>query len=132
MIDFEYEIYNNRCTVTKYIGNDIVINMPSEIDKKTVSGIGWNAFSGCSDIVSVTISDNVSFIGYYAFENCTSLKSITIPKSVSIIGSDAFIGCQSLERIIFKGRTKLDDIELYQDNDGDWKGGCNAEIIFEP
>jgi hypothetical protein len=43
----------------------------------TVSGIGWNAFQGCSTLTSVTIPDSVS-IGENAFDNCNGITSVTI------------------------------------------------------
>ena len=61
--------------------------------------IGIYAFSGCSSLTSVTISDSVTSIGYNAFADCSSLTSITIPDSVTSIGSSAFSGCSSLESI---------------------------------
>ena len=55
--------------------------------------IGNRAFSGCSSLTSVTISDSVTSIGYNAFADCSSLTSIAIPDSVTSIGSYAFDGC---------------------------------------
>ncbi len=79
--------------ISGYIGDidtltDLVI--PSEIDGKAVTTIGYEAFSDCTSLKSVTISESVKSIYRYAFSNCTSLKSVTIPESVKSIGADAF------------------------------------------
>ena len=44
-------------------------------------------------IVSVEFTGNVTSIGDYAFTGCTELKSITIPESVTSIGASAFSEC---------------------------------------
>ena len=38
--------------------------------------IGWNAFSGCTGLTSITIPDSVTNIGGYALSSCASLTSI--------------------------------------------------------
>ena len=43
----------------------------------SVTGIGANAFNGCSGLTSVTIPSTVTTIGEGAFDNCTGLTSIT-------------------------------------------------------
>lgn len=103
------------------------INIPSEINGKTVTSIGSAAlgdgnfgsddtikevvipdtvteiksfaFDGCTGIEKITIPDSVVKIGYSAFQNCTSLKEIHIGKNVKEIGDNAFYNASSLEKI---------------------------------
>ncbi len=71
----------------------------------SVTEIGEYAFAGCS-LTSVTIPDSVTEIGEYAFSVCRSLTSVTIPDSVtSIIGDGAFWACTSLTSATYKGKT---------------------------
>ncbi len=57
------------------------------------------AFSGCSGLTSVTISDSVTEIGKGAFVGCIGLTSVTIPDSVTSIGERAFSGCSGLTSV---------------------------------
>jgi hypothetical protein len=57
----------------------------------TVTGIGSNAFWGCTALTSIVIPDSVTSIGSNAFNGCTGLTSITIPDSVTTINANAFI-----------------------------------------
>ena len=65
-----------------------------------VTRIGYAAFSGCSDLTSVTIPDSVTSIGGSAFNGCIGLTSVTIGNSVTSIGSHTFFGCSSLTQLI--------------------------------
>lgn len=44
----------------------------------TVSYIGERAFKGCSNLVSITISDKIADIGGFTFNDCSSLTRITV------------------------------------------------------
>lgn len=64
-----------------------------------VAGIGSNAFSNCSDLTSITLSNSITSIGNSAFSGCTNLEKIELPNSVTSIGNSTFSGCTSLEKI---------------------------------
>jgi|GEM_PF-620999 len=51
-----------------------------------------SAFSGCSNLVSVTFPDNITSIGSNAFIGCSKLEYVNIPNSVTSIGNSAFAG----------------------------------------
>ena len=95
-----YVIQNNEAIVTRYVGKDTSLTIPSaiELDGKTynVTTIGESAFESCTSLTSVTIPSSVTTIGISAFSDCTSLTSVTIPSSVTTIGNWAFEGCTSL------------------------------------
>ena len=50
-----------------------------------VMSIGKQAFTYCSNLISVNIPDSVTYIGTRAFWGCSSLTSIDIPDSVNDI-----------------------------------------------
>ena len=64
-----------------------------------VTSIGENAFSNCTYLTNITISNSVTSIGKYAFNYCENLASITIPNSVTSIGESAFAHCETLTNI---------------------------------
>ena len=65
----------------------------------SVTTIGYKAFTGCSDLTSVTIPSSVTSIGEEAFNGCSGLTSVTIPSSVTSIGEEAFNGCSGLTSV---------------------------------
>lgn len=66
---------------------------------ESVNKIARYAFSNCSNVNSVVISNAVTHIDQQTFRDCESLKTVVIPKSVTIIDICAFAGCNSLESI---------------------------------
>ena len=108
-------------------GDSLVI--PSEINGKPVTGIGYECFFKEAGIKSIVIPGSVKVIGERAFGSCTSVESLTIedgvekieswafhrvpikelviPGSVSEIGKWAFAECENLEKItILPGKLK--------------------------
>lgn len=65
---------------------------------KAVREIGYQAFSSCTDLSLVTMS-NVAIIESYAFEKCTSLKQIELPANLRRCDGGAFAECSSLGTI---------------------------------
>ncbi len=62
----------------------------------SVTNIGDDAFSGCNGLISISISNSVTSIGERAFFGCSGLTSISIPNSVTSIGGGAFYDCSGL------------------------------------
>lgn len=92
-----YEIDNNEVIITHYSGEDTNLEIPSEIDGKSVTTIGKHVFRDCDSLTSITIpnsvtsigvhisllkkfSDSVNNIGAYIFSGCSSLTSINVEK----------------------------------------------------
>lgn len=64
----------------------------------SVTSIGVSAFSGCSELESVTFAKDsvLNTIGAGAFYGCTNLTTIYIPSSVQTMGNKVFNGCNNL------------------------------------
>ena len=76
-----------------------------------VTGIRYSAFSGCSNLTSISLPNSVTYIGKNAFYGCSRLTSITIPNSVTEIGTDAFDGCTRLTSIIWNAKNYTEPIQ---------------------
>lgn len=98
-----------------------------------VTSIGYRAFEGCVNLVSIVIPLSVQIIGNDVFKDCANLATIAIPDSVTDLGGDAFAGCTALTVIdVFDGekqpvsfRTELENGK--QCNLNAWLGANNGK-----
>ena len=100
-IDADFVWFENETgmTLAGYLGNVTELALPAEYNGKSVTSIGYGAFSDCTGLKSIKIPNSVTSIGEFAFRDCTGLSSIEIPNSVTYIGYYAFYGCTSLTSI---------------------------------
>ena len=77
--------------LTQYTGDDTHVSVPDGITR-----IGDDAFSGKTEIQTITLPDSVTVIGESAFWHCDSLEKINLPEGITEIESDAFQYCDSL------------------------------------
>ena len=118
-----HELYDGTLEITEYVGKSATYVIPSEIDGKRVTQIGYDAFNDCTELTSITIPDGVTIIGNSAFSDCTSLETVTIPNSVTQIYTRAFYNCTSLKEVTIPASvTDIGDeaFGYYYDRDS-WK-----------
>jgi len=94
-----YSTHNNQPVTPsnpQAFGAEIVSNVYDEKQEccvmtfnSSVTGIGENAFYGCSTLTGIEIPETVTSIGPEAFYG-TSLNSLNVPGNVTSIGSGAF------------------------------------------
>ena len=128
----------------KYSGDIVIPEVVNGVYKvKGISG----AFSGCTELTSVSIPNSVTFISDNSFEDCIKLSSIDIPQSVVTIGANAFSGCCGLTSFFLPksvttfgnlvsgaltGCSNLSSIEVEEGNPVyDSRNNCNAIIETE-
>lgn len=136
--DFEYSVLGDGTVeITKYNGSAEKVDIPAEIDGKSVASIGSNAFiesrtlscvsipgsvanigecafGYCSLLTTVIIANGVKNIGNDAFAGCTTLTSIDLPESVTSIGSNAFGACSSLTSITIPNKVeRIEEFTFY-------------------
>lgn len=97
--DYEYRETDGEIKINKYKGSGTKIVIPSEIEGKTVTGIGSFAFNECADVESIVIPSGVKKIESYAFSSCSKLSHVEIPGSVTSIEASVFGNCSSLESV---------------------------------
>ena len=76
---------------------DEVSHIRSLVLGKNVKKIGWDAFSDCYELETVTLNDALEEIDNYAFSSCYNLKEVKTGSKLKYIGIDAFRMCLSLE-----------------------------------
>lgn len=115
----EYEISDGEVSIT---GCDTSISgeltIPETIEGYPVTSIGIGAFEECTDLISVTISNNVTSIADIAFSGCNRLASVIIPDNVASIGDGVFSYCTDLTSIMVSKNNKIYDS----------RNNCNAII----
>ena len=101
VVDNTQSTYNIK-DGTRFIGYNAFsacLKLTSISIPNSVTSIGAGAFSSCSSLASITIPEGATSIGSRTFYNCSDLTSITIPESVTSIDAQAFSGCSSLASI---------------------------------
>lgn len=87
--DFEYEFEDGEAIITGYIGSDLDIVIPYEIEERPVTVIGKEAFKGY-DMKSIVVPEGVHTIEYCAFEDCNVLEKISLPDSIREIANSSY------------------------------------------
>ena len=118
-----YEFRDNlTATVIQYeegspYRDDIVIPATVENEGKTytVTTIGYNAFSGCTDLTSVTIPPTVQAIYTDAFWNCNNLQAVNISDigawCALYLSASGYIVPNS-QPLAYSKRLLLNDVEI--------------------
>jgi len=102
--DYDYVTNaDNTITLTRYIGTNAVVTIPTNITGLPVIRIGQSAFSGLTNVTSVTIPGSVTNIGDSVFERCYGLTNASLANGVLSIGSNAFESCTSLTSVTLPG-----------------------------
>ena len=94
-----YDSRDNCNAIIETATNTLVAGCKNTVIPNSVTGIGNNAFEGCTGFTSVEIGNNITSIGDYAFAGCSCLTSVEIPNSVTGIGNNAFYECQGLTSV---------------------------------
>ena len=77
-----------------YCSNLVEVTIPNN-----VTTIGQEAFMGCSGITNLTIGTGVITIENSAFQSCSSVSSLFIPDNVTTIGENAFMNCTGISNL---------------------------------
>ncbi len=101
--------------------------MPADTEitlREGTTQIANQAFSNCSNMISIDIPASVADIGYYAFSQCTGLTEVNVPSQITVFNDGVFSGCSNLQSVsvpssltkfrsyVFRGCKKLESITL--------------------
>ena len=98
--DFEYDEWPDSVTIKKYIGSDLVVVVPREINGKPVTEVYGFLFANESKVRAARFPDTLSEI-QKPFANNESVEMAIFEGTKEITGEGAFIGCTSLRTVIF-------------------------------
>lgn len=79
----------------------------------TVRIINDEAFTGCSALTSVSLSQFIKSIGTSSFEDCENLDNIELPETIETIESRSFYNCKVLSRVILPNITRIESETFY-------------------
>jgi hypothetical protein len=98
--DFNYTVSSEdgSVTITGYTGNAAEVNVPAQIDGRTVTGIGANAFE-MGTMSKINLPSGLTTIGDEAFFYCRNLISIVLPLNVVAVGKSVFERCSALTEV---------------------------------
>jgi len=74
----KYDSRDNCNAIIETSSNTLIAGCKSTVIPNSVTGIGYYAFFGCSDLTSITIPSSVTSIDYNAFDGCSDLTAVHI------------------------------------------------------
>ena len=87
---------------TPYSGDIVIPDTVYQGDRPfRVVAIGDSAFTDCTGLTSIQLSNTIMTIWEAAFKGCVNLSEITLPTSLGTIVKSAFEGCTALKTIHF-------------------------------
>ena len=105
---YTFREYADGILITRYKGDEAVVQVPAVLKNKPVLGIGGGCRRGFSSGVKephrVILPEGLVGIQHETFIFCQKLTEIVIPNSVTIIGDGAFAFCTSLKSVIVPGK----------------------------
>ncbi len=100
-VRYVYSILDDtNCAILKYMGDEKIIIMPSEIDGYVVKEMAADTFDW-REFTEITLPKCLIAIAGSTFTNCNELERVILPDKLTKIGSSAFSGCERLIEISF-------------------------------
>lgn len=98
-MNYEYEVKNDSIVINKYIGNEIHVVLPEEIDGHPVRRVNDYAFVDRRDVLEISLPETIETIGGHAFYNCRALKRLELFDRVVEMDDGAFKNCAQIKHI---------------------------------
>ncbi len=119
--DWEFQLLDNKVTITAYVGTDTDIVVPDTLAgtpvtavktlnlknldvisitfPSSVRSIDAIFYSGRDTLETVVLPERLTTLAPAIFSKCTALKNVTLPSSLAVINERAFEYCTSLTKI---------------------------------
>ena len=107
---YPFNMFSN--SITKYLGSNSNVIIPTAINGVPIIEIGEEAFLNNGKIKSVVIPESVSRIRQNAFNNCNNLVEIELLGDVGVVDANAFAGCELLRKIKITDLSQWFDIKF--------------------
>lgn len=129
--DYEYTVEGNGVIITKYVGKDAEIVIPSQIEGKdvvklafsflrsdeekqvtsvvmsdTITELNAELFSGNHAVKSITFSKGLKEIPKKVCQNASALETVVLPDGLEVIGFMAFNNCDSIKEVVLPDSLK--------------------------
>ncbi len=134
MGDYTYSAYDSMgtgWTIKSYNGNDMVVDIPDNIDGKPVLAIGVEAFKDCDQMLDIYVPQSVVEIADGAFSGCTDLLRVIWLTDVSgseyVVADNIFDGCNDA-KIILREQSTL--FSYIQKTEIPYELDINASLIW--
>ena len=117
--EMPFENNENYIEITKYLGNDEEVEIPSEINGKTVTTLCENLFDVNENVKKLIVPESIINIPYYAFGPLCKLEELIVPfigtsREKTIALSDFFYGTSAVYTL--KKVVVTDAIEIIYNN----------------
>ncbi len=91
-----------------YTLRNVIVNATANVDYTVLDKVGYaigeGAFKNANVLRNVTLKgENLKEIGFEAFSGCTAIQSITLPSTITTVYDSAFSGCVELKQVVFEG-----------------------------
>lgn len=94
---FRYRVGKDGVILDGYDGSAGEISVPSQIDGRPVTEIGWHAFyDNGLNIIKIRFPGSVKRIDSYAMEFCVCLNEVELSEGLEYLGSNVFSATQVL------------------------------------
>lgn len=102
------EVVVGSCTfknnvLIKYDGSEPVVDIPEyyEVDgeKYGITEIKERVFQRHSEIIKITMPNQIERVGNFAFQYCPNLESITLSDKIKTLGDSCFWDCSKLKEV---------------------------------
>ncbi|MDO4556480.1 MAG: leucine-rich repeat protein [Lachnospiraceae bacterium] len=106
---YQYKVSNGQARITKYIGDDDIVEIPKKLGGAPVTRIAALAFGNDKEevyvknvpmITKVTMPNTITRIDQSAFSQCQYLTDVRLSSSLKTIGTLAFENTKSLEKLM--------------------------------